>query len=398
MPHFIPCTDHRPVFSRIILASPSTIPGEPDIPNKVPASAYSPRFRVPFCHKKYRFHLFSTSVDEAFSKASDTLQADISSDEDFQSQYSTITDILLSSAKSSFRPPSSTRRTHKITNPTIRLIITELRCINRLMSALSRSRSPTSICLPSAPWVSNYVSTFLAQAPASANSASDFRLHFRAFLSEIRRKLHKIRFAEEWSERQSRLTKTSRSQIRLALGGSSCKHLYPHSFSSLPLALTPFPDSQPNLVITGPDAVKTATVSYFQNLYHRTNRTPQQKPWLTSPSVMGIRTTTASDSFQWPVLLSLTDLKALLSRGNSRPTPGPDGWEKWFLRYLSDGALSVVLKLANHILVHSHVPDCLKPTTLSTIHKQGPNTYLSNYQGIACNNCLLNLPFAWLNF
>jgi len=107
--HFIPCTDHCPVFSQIILASPSTIPGEPDIPNEVPASEYSPRFRVPFHHEKYRFHLFSTSVDEAFSRASDTLQADISSDEDFQSQYSTITDILLSSAKSSFRPPSSTR-------------------------------------------------------------------------------------------------------------------------------------------------------------------------------------------------------------------------------------------------------------------------------------------------
>ena len=47
-PHFIPCTDHRPIFSRIILSSPSAIPGEPDIPHEIPATAYLPHFRVPF--------------------------------------------------------------------------------------------------------------------------------------------------------------------------------------------------------------------------------------------------------------------------------------------------------------------------------------------------------------
>ena len=31
------------------------------------------------------------------------------------------------------------------------------------------------------------------------------------------------------------------------------------------------------------------------------------------------------------------------------------------------------------------------------IHKHGPNSYLFNYYGIACNNFLLNLLFAWLN-
>ena len=398
IPHFVPCTDHRPIFSRIILSSPSLIPGEPDIPHEVPATAYSPRFRVPFRHEKYRFHLFSASVDEALTKASDTLHADVSSDSDFQSQYSLLTDILLSSASSSFRPPSSTRRSHKITNPTIKLIITELRRINRLLSALSLTRAHTVLQLPLAPWVNNYVSAFLAQAPSPTDTINDFPLHFRTFLSDIRWKLHKIRFAEERNERQSQLTKTARFRIRLTLGGGSCKRLYPHSFSSLPLALTPFPDSQPDHVITGPDAVKSATVAYFQKLYHQTGRTHQQKPWLTSPSVTDIRVSTSSDPFQWPVLLSLKDLRALLSRGNSRPTPGPDGWEKWFLRYLSDDALSIILKLINHILSHSHVPDCIKPTNLSTIHKRGPNTYLSNYRGVACNNCLLNLPFAWLNY
>jgi len=34
-PHFIPCTDHHPIFSRVILSSPSAIPGEPHIPHSL---------------------------------------------------------------------------------------------------------------------------------------------------------------------------------------------------------------------------------------------------------------------------------------------------------------------------------------------------------------------------
>jgi len=194
------------------------------------------------------------------------------------------------------------------------------------------------------------------------------------------------------------MNKTSKNQIRSALAGGSCKCLYSHSFSSLPLAIIPYPDSQPDHIVTGPDAVKSATIDYFQKLYHRTDRVPQQKPWLTAPSVSDIRASTSSDPFQWPVLLTLTDLKGLLSQGNSGPTPGPDGWEKWFLKHLSSDALSIILKLLNYIISHSHFPDCVKPTNLSTIHKRGPNTFLSNYRGVACNNCLQNLPFAWLNY
>ena len=98
------------------------------------------------------------------------------------------------------------------------------------------------------------------------------------------------------------------------------------------------------------------------------------------------------------VLLSLPDLQKLISKGNARPTPGPDGWEKWFLKHLSDNALSPILLLLNYILTSSHFPDCLKPTNMSTIHKQGPTTLLSNYRCVACSNILLNLPFAWLNY
>lgn len=124
---------------------------------------------------------------------------------------------------------------------------------------------------------------------------------------------------------------------------------------------------------------------------------PQDKPWLTSPSVGKISQNISADPFSWPQTLTIQDLRLLVRRGNARPTPGPDGWEKWFVKYLGDSALGVVLKLTNYIISSSHFPSCLKPTNISTIHKHGPNTILSNYRGIACNNFLLNLPFAWLN-
>jgi len=312
-PHFIPCTDHRPVFSRIILSPPSSIPGHSNIPSDVPATDYAPRFRVPFRHEKYRYRLFSAGVDERLASSSETFSADISSDADFERQYSAITNALLSSAKTSFRSPIPSPQSQKITNPTIKLIITETRRINRLLSALSHGHTHTPPQFPPAPWVNNYILTFLSREPAIPTSGNLFRLHFRTFLANIRRNLHKVRFAEERNERQDRINKAAKNQIRNALAGGSCKRLYPHSFSSLPLAITPSPDLQPDLVVTGAHSVKTATVAYFQNLYHRTDRIPQQKPWLTSPSVSEIRANTSSDPFQWPILLSIRDLRGLLS-------------------------------------------------------------------------------------
>ena len=90
-PHFIPCTDHHPVFSRIILSPPSSIPGHSDIPSDVPVTDYTPCFRVPFQYEKYCYYLFSVGVDKRLANSSETFSADISSDTDFERQYSVIT-------------------------------------------------------------------------------------------------------------------------------------------------------------------------------------------------------------------------------------------------------------------------------------------------------------------
>ncbi|KAH9972508.1 hypothetical protein BJV77DRAFT_1074888 [Russula vinacea] len=102
--------------------------------------------------------------------------------------------------------------------------------------------------------------------------------------------------------------------------------------------------------------------------------------------------------FSWPQPLSLSSLCALLYKGNAHPASGPDQWEKWFIKALSDSVLSLVLELLNYKITHSHFPDSVKPSTISTIFKRGSPFDLANYQGVCCSNFLLSTPFFWLNF
>ena len=392
---FIPCTDHRSIDSRLALLPPSTVPGDTNIPSEIPPSAYFPRFRVPFRSEKHRLALFTAKVDDLLaSHPSDLSETVLSSDGAFQSCYASFTQILLTAARSSFNLPKPHPQIHcKIINPTLSLILRELRHINRLLAALSRSQDSHPPSFPHEPWVNNYLSAFSAFSPRCTAFKSDFR----SYLSTIRKKLHKIRFAEERQERLRQGEKRAKNHIYQVLHGSSSKRLFNHKISSLPLAITPNPDHEPDKILTGPHEIKVATVDYYQHLYSRTSRPLQDKPWMITPSVHQVADSVSSTPFLWPQTLDHHHLRLLLRRGNARPTPGPDGWEKWFIKILSDSALSVVLKLVNYIISSSHFPPCLKPTNISTIHKRGPNTILSNYRGIACNNFLLNLPFAWLN-
>ena len=128
LPNFIPSTDHKPIDTRISLLSPAFVSGFPDIPQEVPPSSYSPRFRHPFRSEKHRLTTFSSKVDDLLSThPSDLLHTTIASDSEFQTCYDAFTHILLSAAKMSFNLPSPHPQIyHKIRNPTIKLILREL--------------------------------------------------------------------------------------------------------------------------------------------------------------------------------------------------------------------------------------------------------------------------------
>ncbi|OSD05171.1 hypothetical protein PYCCODRAFT_1362579, partial [Trametes coccinea BRFM310] len=133
--------------------------------------------------------------------------------------------------------------------------------------------------------------------------------------------------------------------------GGSCKRLYVHSLESdgPPAALlSPAGDST---FVTDPEGLKQATVQYFERLFQRTPRKTSSKPWMDTPAIQQIRGRTSDHPFQWPRPLSLNEFRALLRKGNPRPSPGPDLWEKWCVKALSDAALSLVLDLINYEII-----------------------------------------------
>ena len=87
----------------------------------------------------------------------------------------------------------------------------------------------------------------------------------------------------------------------------------------------------------------------------------------------------------------------MIRRGNHRPSPGPDRWEKWTVKSLSDKALSLVLDLHNHEVLNSCFPGTIKDMWLTTIYKRGTQTDLKNWRGLSFNNFLANSPMTWLN-
>ncbi|KAG6874591.1 hypothetical protein C0992_007389, partial [Termitomyces sp. T32_za158] len=392
---FLPATDHRPILSRIVLIPPpSHSSASPSLSNEIPPAAYNPRFRYPFKKESIRLHAFSSYVDNMID---DTIvNIPIVDDQSFQIVYRHMSQCLLNSATSSFTlTKRASTRTRKPMTPTIRLILTQTYHINRIIGSLNQSiqHGGNHWAAPSEPWATELYNAFLNTQPATVSFSPT---EYRSFLRQIRRKLHKLRFAEERQCLKDWNLDFASRQIACLLQGGSARKLYSHQFSDLPRALSI--DSELDSFITDPEGIKRSTQSYFTTLYKRTPRPPQPKPWLTTPSVHNISLAVRADPFTWPQLMSLDDLRRMSNRGNTRPTPGPDRWEKWFLRFLSDRALKPILDLINYILRSSHFPDVIKPIYVSTIHKKGSPTILSNYRGIACSNVLCNLPFAWLNY
>src|SRR5258708_10718628 len=93
----------------------------------------------------------------------------------------------------------------------------------------------------------------------------------------------------------------------------------------------------------------------------------------------------------------LDELQSLLCHGNPHPSAGPDGWEKWCVKALSDSALTAILHLVNFEIINSTIPHFLNQATLLTMHKRGLTTQLKNKCGVMLSNFLASLPFVWLS-
>jgi hypothetical protein len=121
-------------------------------------------------------------------------------------------------------------------------------------------------------------------------------------------------------------------------------------FIKLPTALESI--SSPGTIETDPTRVADITRQYFVKLYTHQQPPDKPKPRMTTPSVLEAHARVELDPFVWPIAASLTDFRALLRKGSTRPSPGPDGWEKWCVKNLSDNALQLVLNLHNYSVIN----------------------------------------------
>jgi hypothetical protein len=122
------------------------------------------------------------------------------------------------------------------------------------------------------------------------------------------------------------------------------------------------------------------------------------KPWLTTQSVKEVHDRVITNPFVWPRLASITDFRALIRCGNSRPSPGLDRTEKWCVKSLSDVSLKPFLELHNYMMLNSHFPSDTKDMYLTMFHKRGLRTDLNNWRGLMISNFLANSPMTWLNY
>lgn len=154
-------------------------------------------------------------------------------------------------------------------------------------------------------------------------------------------------------------------------------------------------DEDPVLVAATPAARLEAFTVYQEKLLDHAEPPHVDKDWLNSEEGHRIRADLQQTPFEWPRLMSMGDLKYTLFKGNPKPSPGPDGWEKWALRHAGDKFLEVILALVNFCLSTNYFPPRLKQNFLAPLYKRGDLTDPRNYRGIAYANCVYNLVNSW---
>jgi hypothetical protein len=385
---WIPYTDHRAIIARVVHA----MPGPPQSNSRVSTdlsmgrAANRPRIKIPLKSEKHKYQIFRDLVDESV-KAESLHEHPVIDDDSFIKRYTDLTGIITSIAANTFgHTKQYQRRAEVITNSKIKVIVSDIR---RVGGAIRFENSDRLACVS------------LKAKDLHASALRDFSrerpdVTFVQYLKLLRRQLHKLLFAEKSKEVLLRARLGERLRIAAALkGGSTRKLIQSSSFISFPLALNDLDD--PEKLVCDPEGVKSTTREYFSRLYDHSRVPELPKPWLDTPSVKEVRSRVTDDPFIWPIKASLADFRAMLRRGNNKPSPGPDGWEKWTIKSLSDDTLSLVLDLHNYQVLNSRFPGNIKDMWLTMFHKRGLRTDLQNWRGLLLSNFLANSPMAWLN-
>jgi hypothetical protein len=385
---WIPCTDHRAIFARITHTAVGVLtdPLSPDTrSNFTRQPSGPPRIKMPTKTEKHKYNIFQETVDTLI-EAESLHERQIVNVDSFMRQYNDLTRIITTTADNVFgRTKPYIQMKPKVTNAKIKGIVCNLQTIG---GAIFFERSKRTV------HISPKAMQYHMRAIHDHQRSGD-RSNLLQFLIKRRRILHKSLYAERAKEIILRAKESDKRRMIAALKGSTKRMVQTSGFVPLPLALNDL--DQPDKLVCDPEGVKATTRKYFEQLYDHSRVRELPKPWLTTPSVTTVKNRVVNDQFQWPRKASLADFRAMIRRGNHRPSPGPDRWEKWTIKSLSDRALSLVLDLHNYEVMNSCFPGNITDIWLTTIFKRGLRTDLKNWRGVSFSNFLANSPMTWLN-
>ena len=384
---FVPMTDHRAVIGRIILKPPDRSSAQclTDTPTPV---LNNPRIKFPDSTNKHLFQLFRDQTDAKIRDANLHNHA-VVDDLTFNSLYTQITNVINDTAQEVFgRIKRKQRNVHKIiTNAAIQQLQGRSRAIGGAIRLANDISSHVSHAAKS-----SYLLFSLEYALKPSS-----HLSLRSFLIDKRKIINKTLYRERSNEIYARAKRSDSFRISQALGGGSTKRLV-HSAEFIPMPTSINTIDGTGKLLTDPLQVKQETRRYWKKLYARQPIPTMDKPWLISKSVKDVNSRVSTNPFIWPRKASLADFRALTRRGNARPSPGPDGLEKWCVKSLSDFSLAPILELHNYMTLNSCFPGNTKDMYLSMFHKRGLRTDLNNWRGLMISNFIANSPMTWLNF
>ena len=384
---FVPMTDHRPIIGRINLRPPERHSARCMV-NRPSPVLNNPRIKFPDYKDK---HLFQQYRDETDTKIKNVglHNTAIVDDASFISVYTDITKIINETAVQVF---GRIKRKKPAVNKIItNVFIQQLQGHSRAIGgALRHDSDPTYIPTNAAKTAHRIFSQEFAVNPALHTT-------LRSFIIAKRRATNKDLYRERSNEIYARAKRFDSFRISQALRGGSTKRLvHTAEFVPLPLSINTIDGS--GKLLSNPDEVKAETRRYWEKLYSRQPLTPMDKPWLTTESVKQVKERVSANPFVWPRNASISDFRALVRRGNARPSPGPDGTEKWCVKTLTDFSLTIYLDLHNYMTHNSSFPGDTKDMYLTMFHKRGLRTDLNNWRGLMMSNFIANSPMTWLNY
>jgi len=350
---FVQMTDHRAITATLFM-TPDDMHATTNIPVDLSEFSTRPRIKYPSKKDKTKFEQYSQEVDKKLV-AEKLKDQPVIDEQSFVHQYQALTRIIVNTAEEVFGLARRVEwRNTTISNPLIRQLKKKLRHIGGALHLERKGRN----ALVSDESRQEYEGIWQEYRQAGHRHEPSLR----KFILDRRKAVFKELYHALMQEVVSRAKTRDWRRMWLALNGGSTKRLVnAGEYIGLPTAVNSH--LQPGEIMTEPEGIKTATCEYLSDLYHRNQPPEMEKPWMKTPSVVEVRQRVEKDPFEWPRKADLADFRAMLRRGNQRPAPGPDRWEKWCVKSLSDDALQLVLGLHNYKVINASFPGSVKDMT-----------------------------------